>query len=263
MPNHLQLVPSLALAALCATIGCDKKDDAASSKENTSGAKVAPETAKAEPFTGKLTFEVLKKANRSVPMYGADAQPAAFAPALAAAKTALGEPTHVDGNDYAWGFVEGESCTYYRLSDKDGKADSGGVARVSASAGSMHEDCLKALGKFVEPTPDPNAPKVPTDGKPIAPTVLIAGVAGDEAAWLGQEVSVTGLYFSTSTTTADGEKTIILSIIDSKDNKKDTMSCRLEDGAEAPKIMQYDPITVKGKVRVAFSGGLESCSIVK
>ena len=111
-----------------------------------------PTAAKADPaaaatFDGKLTEELLMKANRTIQLYNADTSPADFAPAFATAKKTLGEPTHSQDNLHAWGFVAGDKCTYYALENKDGKADSPGAATVDKLAGGMYEDCMKALGK--------------------------------------------------------------------------------------------------------------------
>ena len=120
--------------------GCKKDQD----KTKATGGEGA---AKVEPFKGELTEDVLSNANRAIVAYKNDGQPADFAPTLAAAKTALGEPTHVDGSMHAWGFAAGDKCTYYALVDEGGKAKAPGVMTVDKAAGSMYEKCMKALGK--------------------------------------------------------------------------------------------------------------------
>jgi hypothetical protein len=123
--------------------GCKKKDDkAAPAGESAGGGAPA-----VEPFKGELTEAVLDKATHAIKVYKPDGQPTDFAPTLATAKTALGEPTHVDGSSYAWGFVNGDKCTYYVLEDKGGKASSPGTATVDKMAGAMYETCMKAIGK--------------------------------------------------------------------------------------------------------------------
>lgn len=109
--------------------------------------KKAPTGGKAVPFKGELTEDVLSKANRAIEVYKSDATPADFAPALATAKTTLGEPTHVDGTMYAWGFASGDKCTYYALVDDGGKAKSPGTMTVDKAAGSMYAKCMTAIGK--------------------------------------------------------------------------------------------------------------------
>jgi hypothetical protein len=128
------------------TAGCSKKDDGDKSSKTTDTKADKKDEAKPEPFKGKLTEDVLKKANRAISVYTPDGQPADFAPTLEAAKLALGEPTHVDGTTYAWGFSEGDKCTYYVLNDKGGKADSGGVQSIDKAMTSMHGKCMAAIG---------------------------------------------------------------------------------------------------------------------
>ena len=254
----------LSIAAL-ATAGCDKKNDGDSkSNEGTSGGKaVGGGTSDLAPFSGTLDYDLLKKVNRGLKMYGADAKPLDFGPVLAEAKRALGEPTHVSGTEYAWGFVKGDKCTSFVIENKNGKVDSAGAMEVDKMAGSMHEDCLKKLGKWKAPVADPNAPKVPTDGSPVTVKDLRAGVAGDKAGWVGKEVTVKAQMHGNTTMESDGKKTVTVAVVDSKETWKDSVGCKLAPGTEAPKIMQYEPITVKGKVTDTFGGHLDDCSIVE
>jgi hypothetical protein len=134
------IVYTLAITTLLLT-GCKKKDGKDDKAASVGGA------ATVEPFKGELTEDVLTKANTAIKVYKPDGQPADFAPALATAKTALGEPTHVDGSTYSWGFVSGDKCTYYSLVDSGGKASSPGTATVDKLAGGMYEKCMKAIGK--------------------------------------------------------------------------------------------------------------------
>ena len=139
---------TLAITTLLLT-GCKKKED-----KGASGA--AGGDTKVEPFKGELTEDVLSKANRAIEVYKTDGTPADFAPALATAKTALGEPTHVDGSTYAWGFASGDKCTYYSLVDEGGKAKSSGTMTVDKAAGGMYDKCMKAIGKAAA-APEPAA----------------------------------------------------------------------------------------------------------
>lgn len=93
-------------------------------------------------------------------------------------------------------------------------------------------------------------------------TGLQATFAADQAATKGKAVEVTGLYFSSGSMTANGKTTHTLSVIDSKDSSKITLTCTLE--GEAPDLRQYDKVTVKGTVGESFGkASLEACTVAK
>lgn len=125
--------------------GCKKKEKAAD------GAPAGD--TKTEAFKGELTEDVLSKANRAIQAYKSDGTPADFAPTLAAAKKELGEPTHVDGATYGWGFAAGDKCTYYSLIDEGGKAKAPGVMTVDKAMSGMYGKCMAAIGKAAADAP--------------------------------------------------------------------------------------------------------------
>jgi hypothetical protein len=135
---------ALSLAVVAALLGGCKQDKAGTDDK---AATRAPKGASVEPFRGELTEEVLTKANRAIEVYKPDGQPADFASALASAKVALGEPTHVEGSTYAWGFASGDTCTYYALEGEGGKAKSSGTMTIDKVMRSMYEKCLTAIGQ--------------------------------------------------------------------------------------------------------------------
>ena len=49
---------------------------------------------------------------------------------------------------------------------------------------------------------------------------------------------------------------------DSKEEHDESVGCTLVKGQQAPKLTQYDPITVTGKVSDTFGGHLDECKVV-
>jgi hypothetical protein len=108
--------------------------------------EAAPGAKKVEPFAGQITEEVLSKANRAISIYTPAGEPAEYAPTLATAKTALGEPTRVNGTASVWGVASGDQCTTYVLIDNGGKAKSPGVETVFKASSKEYAECLAAIG---------------------------------------------------------------------------------------------------------------------
>jgi hypothetical protein len=108
--------------------------------------EAAPGARKIVPFSGKLTEEVLSKANRAISVYTPAGEPTEYAPTLAAAKIALGEPTRINGTASVWGFASGDKCTTYVLIDDGGKAKSSGVQSIYKAASKEYAECLTAIG---------------------------------------------------------------------------------------------------------------------
>lgn len=253
MRRLLSVVPLLALPALSTPVllaGCDKGEDKKEDKE-----EAAP-----TPFEGELTAALIDG------LSDAD-KPSPFDPwdkSLAKVESKLGKPSKVDGGDHSWAVVDGDSCSYITIEkdgDKVGMVE--GPGKMDKAMKSMYEKCVVASGGEVVAEIDPNAPKVPTDGSAVKPSVLMEGVKGAETEWVGKTVTVEGVFFSTSKSKASGsdEETIILSIKDDKDGK-DSIGCTLVKGEAAPELMQYDPITVSGEVEATFGGGLKACKVV-
>lgn len=141
MRSFTTLVVSLSVSL--ALLACGKKKEQPAATPAPAGSATAPAPEAKKPFTGPLTAAVVMEAAHQIDVYTPDAKPAAFAGALAQAKTVLGEPTHVDGTKYQWGVVEGDRCTYYVLEDAGGTAKSPGSMGVA----STDADCLAAAGK--------------------------------------------------------------------------------------------------------------------
>jgi hypothetical protein len=246
-------------AALCfLCLACDSGDKP---KESGGDEKKAEAKPKPKPFEGDLTVALIEG------MSG-DAKPKPFDAwddALALVESKLGKVTKVDGKDHSWAIVDGDKCAYFTIEkdgDKVGIVD--GPGKIDKMMKSMFDKCVVKSGAEVEvPADDPDAPLPPEDGASVKPTVLMAGVKGAPSKWVGQEVTVEGVYFSTSTATATGsdETNITVSIRDDKDTEG-SIGCSLAKGGEAPKLTQYDPIKAKGKVSDTFGGGLDECQIV-
>jgi hypothetical protein len=246
------------LAGSLVISGCKKKEGATA---KASGAKESAKPGKeALPaFSGKLTYDLLKKVNRKLMLYNADGTAADFAPVLAKAKRMLGKPTHVAKNTYAWGFVKGDYCHYYPLTNKKGKVEGLGAVR-EALFGKKEGDCMEALGKAVAKPKVTVAP--PPKKGPVKPSMVVAAAKAKSAAWIGKKLVVQGLYFGTNTMTANGKKSVKLSLIDSKDNTKDSVDCTLVAGSKPLVLKQYMPIKVIGTMTDNSWAELKDCGLV-
>ena len=100
-------------------------------------------------------------------------------------------------------------------------------------------------------------------GKTDTIASLAASYAADKASLDGKPLEITALHFSTSTMTSNGEKSHIVSLVDSKEQTKITLSCRMKDEPPAG-IKQYEKVTAKGTVKESFGTvGLEDCTLTK
>ncbi len=252
-----RLLPLFAISLTL--VACDSGDK----PKDEGGDKKEAAKPKPKPFEGELTVALIEGMGRE-----SKERPSPFDPwedAFANVQAKLGTPTKVDGKDHHWAVVEGDKCAYFTLEkdgDKVGIVD--GPGTIDKAMKSMHDECIvKSGGEPPSAKIDPNAPQPPTDGSAVKPTVLRAGVAGAAPNWIGRTVTLEGTYFSTSTSSATGsdQKTVILSIVDSKDAHDESVGCRLVDGLEPPKATQYDPIRVSGKVSDTFGGYLEDCKV--
>ncbi|HEY4240299.1 MAG TPA: hypothetical protein VGM88_10800 [Kofleriaceae bacterium] len=102
-------------------------------------------------------------------------------------------------------------------------------------------------------------------GKPGDLTTVLGIMASvNDKSIFGKETTVTGQFFSanSSTSTSGGQTqtSYFLSLVDSKDTMDITLTCELS--AEAPKLTQYDKVTVKGTIGKSFGASLEKCSVV-
>ncbi len=247
---------SLAAALCILSLACDSGDEPKERAE----AK-APAEAKPEPFPGALTVAVVEGLSDEARPKPFDA----WSDALARVESKLGKVTTVDGNNHSWAVVEGSTCAYFTI-EKDGAKVGAvdGPGKIDAMMKSMFEECVSKSGAKIEiPAEDPDAPSPPSDGTSVKPSVLMAGVKGAPSKWLGQEVTVDGVFISTSKASANGsdDVTITVSIRDNAQTKG-SIGCSLAKGGEAPQRKQFDPIKAKGTVSDTFGGGLEECQIV-
>jgi hypothetical protein len=98
-------------------------------------------------------------------------------------------------------------------------------------------------------------------GKTDTVASLAATYASDPKSLDGKPLEITALHFSTSTMTSNGKKSHIVSLVDSKEQTKVTLSCHMkEDPPEG--IKQYDKLTAKGTVKESFgTASLEDCTL--
>jgi hypothetical protein len=189
----------------------------------------------------------------------------------------MGKETLAKGDKHMWAVSQGDDC-FYMVVEKQKDGTVGMVqdpSKVSKGGAIMNwDECLTAAGVRKEAVEDPNAPGPPVDGKPIALASVVDGATKARSKWTGAKLKVTALYGSTSTSTS-GDKTYkTLSLVATKGDFKNSVSCSLADpNAELPKLTQYDPITVSGTVKVndmismagtrSISVDLGDCSVVK
>lgn len=135
-------------------------------------------------------------------------------------------------------------------------------AKLHAKAASYDEAKASVTAKVKEKDPGEIAKAA---GGVVGRTDTIASVAAtyaaDKKSLDGKPLEITALHFSTSTMTANGKKSHIVSLVDSKEQTKITMSCHMTE--EPPKdIKQYEKVTAKGTVRESFgTAGLEPCTL--
>lgn len=91
---------------------------------------------------------------------------------------------------------------------------------------------------------------------------LAATFAAERQSTLGKQVEVTALYMNSSSSTANGKTTHSVMLVDSKDQTKLTLPCRVE--AVVKDVKQWDKVTAKGTVAESFDKpALENCTVTK
>ena len=91
---------------------------------------------------------------------------------------------------------------------------------------------------------------------------LGATYAADKASLEGKPLELTAQYFSSSSSTSNGKTNYSISLVDSKDATKFTLTCYTQEEVKGYK--QYDKMTVKGTIKESFNRpSLEPCTVVK
>jgi hypothetical protein len=90
---------------------------------------------------------------------------------------------------------------------------------------------------------------------------LAATLASDPSI-KGKQVEVKALFLNTSTSTSNGQTSVIASLIGAKDQMKPSMSCRLDKDVKG--LKQYDKVVAKGTVDEMFDEpSLTGCTLTK
>jgi hypothetical protein len=137
-------------------------------------------------------------------------------------------------------------------------------AKLHAKTASFDEAKQQVTAKVKEKDPGEIAKAAGgVVGKTDTIASLAATFAADKASVDGKPLELGALHYSTSTTTSNGQKSYIVSLVDSKESTKITLSCHMK--SEPPDgIRQFDKVTVKGTVRESFgTAGLEDCTLTK
>lgn len=102
----------------------------------------------------------------------------------------------------------------------------------------------------------------PADGDTMTVAALRDAFTADQAAWIGREVTVRGLFFSA--TSMNGSVNNISMLATRDDDFMSSLVCGFGDDAPASvDLTQYHEVTVRGTVRERFRrAALEDCTIV-
>lgn len=113
-----------------------------------------------------------------------------------------------------------------------------------------------------EAAPAEPAPAAPADGDTMTVAALRDAFTADQAAWIGREVTVRGLFFSA--TSMNGSVNNISMLATRDDDFMSSLVCGFGDDAPASvDLTQYHEVTVRGTVRERFRrAALEDCTIV-
>ena len=249
-------------------LACNKTD--AQTTTSSASASASANKAPPAPFTGTLTGDrVMASKDLARPFDKWD-------DAQAKLEGQMGKETLAKGDKHMWAVSQGDDC-WYTVVEKQKDGTVGMVQnpmKVSKGGAIMNwDECLTAAGVRKEAVEDPNAAGPPADGKPITLAALVDGATKAKSKWTGAKLNATALYGSTSTSTS-GDKTYkTISLVATKGDFKNTVSCSLADPNAEPKLVQYDPVKVSGTVKVndmismagtrSLSVSLEDCSIVK
>lgn len=89
--------------------------------------------------------------------------------------------------------------------------------------------------------------------------------AADEAAWIGKEVTVSGVYMNANFVKSGGEEQLNnVVVVPKKGEMNPSITCDTNDKASIEGLKQYDAVKITGKVRKSFSRpALESCTLTR
>jgi hypothetical protein len=160
-----------------------------------------------------------------------------------------------DGNWATKVFADGD----YLVSDQFKES-----VKLTTKAASWDEAKADVTAKVKEKDPVEIAKQA---GGEVGKTDTIASLAAtygtDPKNLDGKPLEITALHYSTSTMTSNGKKSHIVSLVDSKEQTKITLSCHMKEDPPAD-IKQYDKVTAKGTVKESFgTAGLEDCTLAK
>lgn len=87
----------------------------------------------------------------------------------------------------------------------------------------------------------------------------------DEKAWIGKEVTVSGVYMNANYVKTGGEKQLNnVVVVPKKGEMKPSITCETSDEAAIEGLKQYDEVKISGKVRKMFSDpSLEGCKLTR
>ncbi len=137
----------------------------------------------------------------------------------------------------------------------------GGTGELKMLPPNMEKECRAAAG-VPKPEKPVTAEPPPESGKTTV-EAMRAGVEGNEKAWVGKTLEVSGV-FNAKTTSKSGDKEFVsVTLGASKDKLMETVGCSLGEGGSAPEgILQGTEMVVKGTVEAFAGGSLKDCEIV-
>jgi hypothetical protein len=80
---------------------------------------------------------------------------------------------------------------------------------------------------------------------------MLEDVQANEANYKDKPVKVDGLYLNTNEVTSGGKKTYNIILVDSKDDKDNSLTCDLGETKPPEGLKQYDAVSIEGKGSVA------------
>ncbi|HEU0035849.1 MAG TPA: hypothetical protein VFQ53_34790 [Kofleriaceae bacterium] len=126
-----------------------------------------------------------------------------------------------------------------------------------------YDEAKQAIGETVKAN-DPGE-QAKAAGGTVGDTKTIVGLnatyASDKASLEGKPLEITAQYYSSSSSTANGVTSYAVSLVDSKDATKFTLSCYTKTD-QGKGLKQFDKVTAKGTVKESFGKpSLEDCTL--
>ncbi len=91
---------------------------------------------------------------------------------------------------------------------------------------------------------------------------LAASYAADKASLEGKPLELTAQYFSSSSSTSNGVTSHAVSLVDSKETNKFTLTCYTKEAVKG--LKQYEKVTAKGTIKESFDrASLDPCTLAK